>query len=608
MGLINLTTNLRSLKYGHDRLGGGSSGQPYIQTPIPVGESTLNKFDNDFLLRGGITAVTDSLTDVSRLTKFFTDLKTPSGLLFIAKQELLSRTAVRTQTSDFINEGIYLPTSTLAQVGVNAFGIHTNKQGIDPFEPTGARAVSKNLYFNRIKGYDEEILSSPDGILKNRLAALLAVKMVGGEIGGFAKVSSISSLSTELLSYDGGPGSNVGIGKTHIFLADQRTNTYKGEETNDTLVYTQAQIAGSSINDNGTSTTGNFRSNPSFVPLIQDFRKALRKKNEPSTVMSDSPSYDANANQTLENRFNLGDPGNRSGKHLASYVNGSGGNTINGQVIPVGAASDNSYDKINAYSIYSSDNVRMSDKAPIRDTVPFRIAAIDNDNATNKTFIHFRAFLNNITDNYSADWSDVKYLGRGEKFYNYNGFTRKVSLSWTVAAQSKAELMPMYKKLNYLASNLAPDYSAGGYMRGPLIQLTIGGYLYETPGFITDLTYELTEDSSWEIAIGDDNNQTDGTVKKVPHIIRVSSFGFVPIQDFIPAKQTNTYNKDGDISDYGPQRFISLANSDGDNYDSPDTNISTTGAEALGTTQNDLDIANFPPNIDLNRTAFQVFP
>lgn len=35
MALIDLKTNLKSLKYGSDRPGGGSSGQPYIQTAIP---------------------------------------------------------------------------------------------------------------------------------------------------------------------------------------------------------------------------------------------------------------------------------------------------------------------------------------------------------------------------------------------------------------------------------------------------------------------------------------------------------------------------------------------------------------------------------------------
>ncbi len=32
MGLLDLKTDLKSLKYGGDRFGGGSSDQPYIQT------------------------------------------------------------------------------------------------------------------------------------------------------------------------------------------------------------------------------------------------------------------------------------------------------------------------------------------------------------------------------------------------------------------------------------------------------------------------------------------------------------------------------------------------------------------------------------------------
>ena len=43
------------------------------------------------------------------------------------------------------------------------------------------------------------------------------------------------------------------------------------------------------------------------------------------------------------------------------------------------------------------------------------------------------------------------------------GFNRSISLSWTVAAQSKEELIPMYQKLNYLASTCAPDYSEYGH-------------------------------------------------------------------------------------------------------------------------------------------------
>ena len=123
--LIDLKTDLKSLRYGKDTLGGGNSGQPYIQTPIPDSFNNLGA-NEDFILRGGISAAQDSITDIRRLGKMFTDLKSPNGLIFIAKQQLLSRTAVRTQTSGILNEGIYSPLNTLAQAGLVAFGNHLN--------------------------------------------------------------------------------------------------------------------------------------------------------------------------------------------------------------------------------------------------------------------------------------------------------------------------------------------------------------------------------------------------------------------------------------------------------------------------------------------------
>jgi hypothetical protein len=220
--LIDLKTDLKSLRYGKDTLGGGNSGQPYIQTPIPDSFNNLGA-NEDFILRGGISAVKDSITDIKRLGKMFTDLKSPNGLIFIAKQQLLSRTAVRTQTSGILNEGIYSPLNTLAQAGLVAFGSHLNKQGINPFAETGAYANNNNLYSTRMKNYNQEWLDSPDGSLKNRLFALYESKIQNNEIGGFAKVNDISSLSSNILSYTGGPGSTLGIGNTNIRFTDQRT-------------------------------------------------------------------------------------------------------------------------------------------------------------------------------------------------------------------------------------------------------------------------------------------------------------------------------------------------------------------------------------------------
>jgi len=145
----------------------------------------------------------------------------------------------------------------------------------------------------------------------------------------------------------------------------------------------------------------------------------------------------------------------------------------------------------------------------------------------------------------------------------------------------------MYKKLNYLASTLAPDYSSNGFMRGNLVQLTIGGYLYEQPGIITNLTYDIQEDTPWEIGIGTAERSEDGTVKELPHIVRVTGFSFIPIQQFIPRKQELTFSTNavetsgentGFVDNYGPQRFISLANQPGNevnNYNYVDTSALT---------------------------------
>lgn len=150
MALIDLKTDLKSLRYGKDTIGGGYSGQPYIQTPIPDSFNDLVP-NEDFILRGGANAIGDAATDIKRLTKMFFDLKSPNGLLFIAKQNVLSQTAVRTQTTDGANEGIYSPLNTLAQAGVVELGGHLNKQGVNPFAETGAYANNIALYSVKVK-------------------------------------------------------------------------------------------------------------------------------------------------------------------------------------------------------------------------------------------------------------------------------------------------------------------------------------------------------------------------------------------------------------------------------------------------------------------------
>jgi hypothetical protein len=657
--LIDLKTDLKSLRYGKDTLGGGNSGQPYIQTPIPDSFNNLGA-NEDFILRGGISAVKDSITDIKRLGKMFTDLKSPNGLIFIAKQQLLSRTAVRTQTSGILNEGIYSPLNTLAQAGLVAFGSHLNKQGINPFAETGAYANNNNLYSTRMKNYNQEWLDSPDGSLKNRLFALYESKIQNNEIGGFAKVNDISSLSSNILSYTGGPGSTLGIGNTNIRFTDQRTgdnnalkvsnpNYFYGKNNKQFIPGNYLRNIYSTDNNKGVSgryarltnydiingyntegkivgvynfnvyepaTEGNtWPKNSPLInaqntytytqqdviqtelnvgkltssPKIQDFRAILRdkantnpqsgfKNAEQAGQLSTSLLYSGEGAQNFEQRVKIGDPGQRGNNDYSDYAKGvrNKQNPNAGSAYASFGTTPGGLDRINSIPIYRSKAVTTDDV--VNDFVKFRIAVIDNDSPEFKTFMHFRAFLGPISDSYSADWNGFNYLGRGEKFYTYGGFDRKISLSWTVAAQSKEELIPMYKKLNYLASTLAPDYSPKGYMRGNLVQLTIGGYLYEQPGFITGLTYEMGDDSPWEIGIGTTETPDDSSVKELTQIIRVTGFSFTPIHNFVPRKQqltfTNNNNTTGSVSDdtgfvqnYDNERFIALSNGISNNYD-----------------------------------------
>jgi hypothetical protein len=579
----------KSIPYGNDTKGGGSSNQPYIKSPIPD-ELTANP--SDYILRGGfLTNFQTSAQDVSRLTKMFLDTKSTNGLFFTLKQEQLSATSVRTQASPKfgLNGQLYSPLNTLAQAGLVSQGTHLNKQGVNPLAETGAYANGNERLYGITVTKDQ----APGA---NRLIQLVNGKLVNNNAQG--------PDDAFVMRYNGGPGSFRGVGQTVIrFGRDSKTFLSLESGINIPTPYSQNTFTFNSYLIQNTDTfTSAFIDNPEqqapisnkiefASPRLSDFRKVLRssipgslekQKVANTGATPDAPNYQT---KNYEQNFNFNDPGQRAGKSYANYTTGVRyTDGFGNPTTTVGVV-----DKINALPIYKSEQIDTLSatgediSSTTNDFVKFAIAAIDNNNPAFSTFMHFRALLDSFNDSYNASWDSAKYLGRGESFYNYNGFTRTISLSFTAVAQSKQELIPMYKKLNYLASQLTPDYSPSGYMRGPLVKLTIGGYLYEQPGFIQDLSYDLITDAPWEIGINTEGG-IDDTVKQLSQMVKVTSFTFIPIHNFVPSKQGLGFSIDGVNTTQGPQRYIALENAQGNNYNEGSLFDGTTLAPLISNT------------------------
>jgi hypothetical protein len=75
----------------------------------------------------------------------------------------------------------------------------------------------------------------------------------------------------------------------------------------------------------------------------------------------------------------------------------------------------------------------------------------------NNKYIPFRATITSISDQNSADWEDIQYMGRADKLFVYKGFSRDVNFAFTVYANSAKEMIPMWNRINYLVGLTRPS-------------------------------------------------------------------------------------------------------------------------------------------------------
>jgi len=525
--LIQLKTDLKSLKYGSDRPGGGWSGQPYVQFPIEDNTTpptivefyTKNRTSLDYPARGGgvtyevgtQTYTLASQIDKSRIKKFFEDK--PRGAAFIQKQIGLQLSNPKMETGKAlagITQGAPLSgllentrvynngKNTLQQVGVEGTGVHLTRHGTMPFN-----ILEKN-YAATVGAQNKSNYSS-----QNRLLILQKLKMSSSPTQ-FSNPSSdldinivnnlgISLNKNILFQYLGGPGSSYGIGSTTIRRSEDTTKVL----ASNTMTYDKLMSQGEILNKTGIKP-GIEESGLS----IQDFRSQVESNSTPWNYKESS----------LEWRLNTGNPGHNEKKVDYKMTVDSGIDRLN--ALPAFIFQDS----VDPWAVQGKDS---------KDLVKFGFEAISNDNVGYSNAILFRAFLTSITDNNSAELNAFKYMGRGETFRTYQGFDRSISFGFKIAAQSRAELKPLYTKLNQLISQVYPDYSPStNFMRAPVIRLTIGDYIYRMPGFLESVNVTIDGATSWEINIEKSND-----VAQLPHSLDVA-VSFKPIFDVLPQRST----------------------------------------------------------------------
>ena len=540
-------TKFKSLKFGSDKPGGGTSPEPIIQKPIK---------DNNLV--GVEKTVADTAAEnrdrISRLIK-----STPRGINFLTKQSglQLSNTRLELPKGNIFGVGVnsstrlspltfYNKETLLTQEGGN-IGDHFDRFGLTPFMEDSYKyiniATSNNTTKNnRLIGLQNKletkyykltpgasIIPSSINTLKSKVNRILGgISTFTNTLAGISnifggspflnslnnKISGVSRLVSPFLSptidqYIGGPGSKFGIGTTNIRRFDYTNDLDKFRAVkelsdigaqNGRIAYTSSSLYGASVDFNfqNRSYAGEGVINePPKSPINSQFQRLQNQKIK--TIKSFGKSETGSLNDgTYQNtiyQFNRAevylDKANKDFKYFG-----------------------NNKQTLNAFNRNDGENM----------SVVFQL--INPFDGENLHRIVFSAYINGFKINSDATWNDISYIGRSENLYVYSKYKRTASFNLQIPCFNIIELREKHRALGALESSLAGQYN-DNKLGGILTKLYLGNYLRGEVGIINNISYDIPNDSSWDLE------------EQLAHNINVS-INFTIIHNALP-----TFNKDG---------------------------------------------------------------
>ena len=173
-------------------------------------------------------------------------------------------------------------------------------------------------------------------------------------------------------------------------------------------------------------------------------------------------------------------------------------------------AGTNTQDGINLLNILSEDKFGIGKTGEGEyDPTQSDLVAFYFFDLVNKKYIPFRATVTGINENINAEWSSIEYIGRADKLQSYKGFSRSLSFKFNVVANSIKELLPMWKRINYLVGLTKPaNYTQGDtansniytkFIIPPFIKFTIGDIYKNQPAVIKSVGIAIPDNTSWEL-------------------------------------------------------------------------------------------------------------
>jgi hypothetical protein len=185
-------------------------------------------------------------------------------------------------------------------------------------------------------------------------------------------------------------------------------------------------------------------------------------------------------------------------------------------------------------SSFPSRTLEEGADAP-KDFIKFRIR-----DAVNGRYIIFPALISGITDNSSNNTTSFNYIGRADKVYVYQDYSRSISFTVQIVAQREEDIPIIWEKINYAKGLTLPQYKkffsktdATDNTRpvAPIVYLTLGDMFNNAPGFFTSVNLSIPENSTWELEEG----------LQVPHLCTLA-FEFTYIGKENPTMLSNHYD------------------------------------------------------------------